>query len=274
MSATVIAFSNLKGGVGKTTTANSFAAGLTRRGYMDPQGNLTASCGANVDENSPTILEVMKRKEPITAAIQHMPAFDIIPTDVMLSGYEMELIATLSGRETKLVRALAPAKDMYDYIFIDTAPALGMLTINALTAADEVIAPSFAEFFSVSGIELLVDTIRNVRAEAGNSNLRLDGILMTQVNPRTLNAQAVIEETQKYIDYLAVPRTNEYGDPVEPIHTKIYKTYIRRGVAMGESQTAQEDIFTYNPKSTVAKDYDNFVVEYLTEHGKELNVNA
>lgn len=280
MEATVIAFSNLKGGVGKTTTANAFGAGLKRRGYkvlcidMDPQGNLSSSVNASIDDESPTILEVMKRKVGVKEAIQHCLPFDIIPSDVMLSGYEMELIATQFGRDTKLSRAIEPVKNEYDFILIDTAPALGMLTINALMASDEVIAPSFAEFFSVSGIELLIDTIRNVRASSNSPKLKLDGILMTQLNPRILNGKAVVKATNEYLEHISKPEVNELGDTLEPIHTKMYTTFIRKGVAMAESQTMRQDIFTYDPASTVASDYSDFIDEYLTEHGKELCVNA
>lgn len=280
MEATIIVFSNLKGGVGKTTTTNAFAASLVRRGYkvlcidMDPQGNLSRSVNALVDENTPTILEVMKLSSTASEAVQHLKPFDIIPSDIMLSGYELELLGSKFGTYKKLSRAIAPLKSEYDYILIDTAPSLGLLTINALVAADEVIAPSAAECFSVSGIELLVDAIHNVRMELENSKLNLDGILMTQMDPRTRNARAVTSATEQFLEYIAQPSKNEYGEEVTPVNSKIYKTYIRKSVAMGESQTNQEDIFTYSPNSTVAKDYKSFTDEYLTSHGKELKVNA
>lgn len=266
-----ISFANLKGGVGKTTSANAFAAGLTRRGYkvlcidMDPQGNLSLSIGADADKETPTIYEVIKAKASVSDAIQHFSAFDIIPSNIGLSQYEVERRPFLE----RLGKVLNPLSELYDYIIIDTAPSLGLLTVMSFFASNEIIVPSFAEYFSVSGIELLVSTIRQFQAEADLPDLKIDGILLTQMNPRTLNAQAVVQATRKYIEGIQNPSIGENGFPLKPMYTKIYKTFIRKAVALSESQSFREDIFTYSPNSTVAQDYSNFIDEYLSAHGKE-----
>ena len=252
--AKIIAISNQKGGVGKTSTANAFAAGLKRKGYkvlaidMDPQGNLSSSVDADLSEDAYTILEVMKGRVSAKRAIQKLKPFDIIPADISLAGYEQELISSTFGRDVRLKEALASIRSSYDYIVVDTAPSLAMLTINALVAANEVIVPATAEFFATTGLEQLADTVRNVRQYAGNPGLKMAGILFTQHDPRTINGQTIRDETERY---------------AKSIGTFVYKTFIRKAVAMGESQTNRVDIYTFSPKSTVARDYAAFVEEYL-----------
>ncbi len=256
--ATVVAISNQKGGVGKTSTTSSFASGLKLKGYnvlvidIDPQGNLSTSVDADVSESAYTILEVMKEGVDPRAAIQHCNPFDIIPADLSLAVYEQELVSLAFGRDLRLKEAITPLRDLYDFIIIDTAPSLSMLTINALAAADEVIIPATAEFFATKGLEQLYDTIQKVRRYSGNPGLKVFGILFTMHDPRTINGQAVREGTMGY---------------AESIGTFIYKTFIRRAVAMGESQTNRMDIYSFSPKSTVARDYMAFVEEYLKRKG-------
>lgn len=252
--AKVISISNQKGGVGKTSTVNSFAAGLKRKGFsvlaidMDPQGNLSSSVDADISESAYTIHEVMKDGVDAREAIQHLNSFDIIPADLSLAVYDQELISVPFGRDQRLKESISNIKDMYDYILIDTAPSLTMLSINALVAADEVLIPATAEFFATTGLEQLADTINNVRRYSGNPDLKIAGILFTMHDPRTINGQTIKEETAKY---------------AASIGTFVYKAYIRKAVAMGESQTNRMDIYTFNPKSTVARDYMAFVEEYL-----------
>lgn len=256
--AKIISVSNQKGGVGKTSTTNAFAAGLKLKGYkvlaidMDPQGNLSSSVDADLSDGISTILEVMKGKVAAEAAIQHLAPFDIIPADLLLASFEQELISSTFGRDVRLRDSIANLKGLYDYIIIDTAPSLSMLTINALVAADEVLVPATAAYFATSGLEQLADTVRNVRQYAGNPNLKISGVLFTRHNPRTINGQAIREATEAY---------------VSTIGTVVYKTFIRSAIAMEESQTNRIDIFTYAPESTVAVDYMSFVEEYLAAEG-------
>ena len=184
--AEIIAISNQKGGVGKTSTANALAARLHDLGKsvltidMDPQGNLSASI--NADYDSGTILDVMRGKVPAKEAVQHKEPFDIIPANILLAGYEQELISSNFGRDIRLKKGIAPLLSEYEYIIIDTAPSLGMLTINSLVAADQVIVPAPAEYFATKGLEDFVDTIRNVQEYCGNPYLRIAGILFTLVS--------------------------------------------------------------------------------------------
>ncbi len=250
----IIAIANQKGGVGKTSTANGLSARLHDLGYavlaidMDPQGNLSSSVNVKYDEH--TILDVLRGIIPAKEAIQHPEPFDVIPSNILLAGYEQELIASNFGREIRLKRSISSISEDYDYIIVDTAPSLGMLTINALTAADEVLVPATPEFFAASGLEQLVDTVKNVREYAGNQKLAITGILYTQVEPRTLNGQAIREATASYARKIGI---------------RVFQTYIRKAVAMGESQTNRLDIFEFAPNSNVAKDYASFVKEYLTD---------
>lgn len=257
--AVVIAVSNQKGGVGKTSTVNAFASGLTRKGLkvlvidMDPQGNLSASVNADRSQDALTTYEVLKEECPAADAIQHMRCFDIIPADLSLAVLDRDLFSDMLAAPYKLKNQIEPLRSIYDFIVIDTAPSLSILTINALTAANEVLIPATAEFFATTGLEQLADTINKVRKYGGNPGLKVDGILFTMHDPRTINGQAIKEATKAY---------------AASIGTTVFDTYIRKSVAMGESQTNRIDIYTFSPKSTVARDYAAFVDEYLKFVGR------
>jgi len=207
----VISVSNQKGGVGKTTTTGAVAAGFKLKGYrvlcvdLDPQSNLSFSSGAET-EDCPTIYEILKGEAKTSFSIQKMPSFDIISSNILLSGIELEF--TQTGREYLLKEALNTVKDKYDYIFIDTPPALSILTVNAFTASDYIIIPMLADIFSLQGIAQLSETIDRVRKYC-NPNVKVEGIVLTKYNKRTVlsreikgTAELIPEQLNTFILFL------------------------------------------------------------------------
>ena len=248
--AKIISVANQKGGVAKTTTSAALATGLKKRGSRvlaidtDPQGNLSDSVGAD-NVNKATLYELLKNEAKIKDTIQTLDSFDLIPANIMLAGAEQEI--SQLGKEQRLKEKLEPIVDLYDYIIIDTPPALGLLTINAFTASDEVIIPTTAGIFAASGILQLFDTIQNVKKYC-NPNITINGILMTRYNPRTNNNKDMNELTEKIANNM---------------HAKLYETHIRTSIVVEEAQARKENIFDYKSNSAVAGDYDAFVDEYL-----------
>lgn len=256
MSTTIaVAVANQKGGVAKTTTAAAMSAALKRQGYrvlavdLDPQGNLSNCSGAEAYQ-LPTSYEMLKKLAPASEVIQHLECYDEIPANIMLAGAEQELLAE-TGKEHRLTEVLAPVKDRYDFIVIDAPPSLGVLTVNALTCANEVIIPTTAGIFAVNGIKQLGDTIANVKKYC-NSSLEVGGILLTRFNPRTTIGQNIKE------------LTDEMG---KHINAPVFQTFIRASVVVEEAQALKTDLYIYKAASTVAEDYNNFVDEYLRKKG-------
>ena len=246
-----IAISNQKGGVGKSTTANALGAGLFHRGYkvlyvdMDAQGNLSYSMGAT--GKALTSLEVLTGTATAKEAILQTPQGDLIPASPALAS--ADALITETGKEYRLKEALEPVSGDYDYIVIDCPPALGILTINALTACNSVIVPVQADAYSLQGIGQLAQTIQTVRKYC-NRDLSIKGILATRYKGRavlTKDMTELLEET------------------ASQLQTKLFKTRIRDAVAIPESQASQQDLFSYAPKSKVAEDYGAFVEEVLEE---------
>lgn len=247
----VITVINQKGGVAKTTTSFALAAGLCKKGYkvlmvdLDAQSNLTYSAGGTDTEDN--IYTVMHEDAGVQESIQRTETCDIIPASILLAGADLEF--TQTGREYILRDALERVQDGYDYIVIDTPPALSILTVNALTATDEVIIPVGADVYSLQGLMQLKKTIDQVKKFC-NKNLEIKGLLLTKYNPRTIISRDVRDVMKQQ---------------AKAIGTKLYKTAIREGVAVRESQMKKQNIFDYAPDSKPAIDYMQLVEEYLED---------
>lgn len=247
----VYAIINQKGGVGKSTTAEALSAGLSLRGFkilsidLDAQANMSYTTGAKID--GATILGVLTGEVNISAAIQHTESGDIIAASKALAGADSFIVDT--GKEYRLKEALESIKAAYDYIIIDTPPALGILTINALTACDSVIIPAQADIYSLQGIEQLAETIKPVKKYC-NPALVIEGILLTRYSARSVLSREVAE--------LA-------GQLASKLGTKLFKTTIREAIAVKEAQISQRDLFSYAPKANVTEDYKRFIAELIRE---------
>lgn len=248
----VITLSNQKGGVAKTSTSNALAAGLYNRGHkvlavdLDPQCNLSFSFGMDMLNTEKTLFDVFKGNADVTETIIPIKlGFDLLPGGLTLAGADMDF--TQTGREYMLSEALEKISGNYDYCIIDTPPTLGVLTVNAMTAADYVIIPTTADIYAMQGFTQLYALIKNVRRYC-NKGLKIAGILLTRHNDRQ-----IISKTLKA----------NIGQAAENLGTEVFKTYIREGVAVRETQLLKSDLFTYAPKANVTQDYNNFINELL-----------
>lgn len=254
----VIAIANQKGGVGKTTTAVNLGIGLAAKGKKvllidaDSQGSLTISLGYdNPDKLDYTLANIMTdviNEVSVYEAgiLQHTEGVDIVPSNIDLSSLEVSLI-NIIGRETVLREYINSVKGSYDYVIIDCMPSLGMITINALTAADTVLIPVQASYLPVKGLQELIKTISNIKKKL-NPRLSIEGILITMVDKRTNYAK----EIEKIL------RTNYKNIP-------IFKTIIPRSVKQEEASTSGSSIYSYAKKSTVAVGYTSFVESFVDE---------
>ena len=252
MAAKIFAIINQKGGVGKSTTAEAMASGLTLKGFrclstdLDAQGNMTYTVNGNTD--GATVLGVLMGEVKPFDAIQHTDGFgDIIVSSKALSGADGFI--TVTGKEYRLKEALEKVCDMYDYIIIDTPPALGILTVNALTACHSVIIPAQAEIYSLQGIEQLSETMKPV-SKYCNPQLDIAGILLTRYSQRTVLSREVAEMAKQLAQKLG---------------TKIFSTSIRENISVKEAQISQKSLFEYAPNSNAAKDYAAFIEELLSD---------
>ena len=247
-----ITLTNQKGGVAKTTTAHILATGLHNRNYkilivdLDPQCNLSYSCGIDMMKVEHTLYDVFKENIPAKkSTISIKTGFSIISGGLTLAGADMEFMQT--GREYMLRETLKEVLDDYDYCIIDTPPTLGILTVNALTASQSIIIPMTADAYSIQGLSQLQGLIKNVRKYC-NSELDIAGLLLTRYSDRTV----ISRDLKRYIEEAA-----------ERLETKLFQSTIREAVAVRESQLVVSDIFTESPKSKVAKDYNDFIDEFL-----------
>lgn len=246
----IIAVINQKGGVGKSTTAHALGAGLALDGArvlfvdLDAQGNLTYSL--NAGGQLPSAMDVMEG-ESAESAIESMDKWDCVASSPSLSGSDKVLTAT--GKEYRLREALEPLASRYDYVIIDTPPALGILTVNALTAATVAVIPSQADIYSLQGIGQLHGTLEAIRRYT-NPKLRVGGILLTRYSARAVLSRDIADMIQ---------------DTAQRLGTRLFDTRIRECVALKEAQAQREDIFTYAPKSNAAEDYAAWVVEFRKE---------
>ncbi len=252
--AITLTVTNQKGGVGKTTTASALVSGLTDKGYktlaidLDPQGNLGFCLAAEID-NSPTVYELMKGVIDADSVIQHRNGIDVIPSNILLSGAELEFSSL--GRERLLKKGIQSVKDRYDYIVIDTPPALNILTVNAYTATDKLIIPMIPEILSLLGISQLRETIELVR-ELYNPGIEVLGILLNKYDSRRLLTKDVEEMAQ----ILA-----------KELRTKVFETKIRSSVTVAEAPAHGVSVFQHSPRSNPSKDYLQFVEELVAQKG-------
>jgi chromosome partitioning protein len=247
----IVTIFNQKGGVGKTTTAVNLGTALTILGKkvlvadIDPQGNTTSGFGVEKFELKKNIYHAILDQGEVNYII--MPTeygnLDLLPSNVELAGLEIEL-TSLMQRETRLKQALARIEKEYDYILIDCPPSLGLLTINALAAADSVLIPIQCEYYALEGVGQLINTINLVK-QSLNSDLEIEGVLMTMYDGRTNLSIQVVEEVRNY-----------FAD-------KVYENLIPRNVRLAEAPSFGETIFEYDKQSKGSKAYFAFAREFI-----------
>ena len=252
----IIAVTNQKGGVGKTTTSVNLAAALAYSHKkvllvdIDPQANATQGIGINRLNMRGSIYEVIVNEKYAEEVVlkSSVPNLDVIPSSIDLAGVDIELSEVKVGRELRLKEQLGRIRDNYDFVIIDCPPSLGVLNTNALTAADTVMIPVQCEYYALEGLTQLLSTIR-LTQQVFNPDLTIEGVLLTMLDQRTNLGIEVSQEVRKYFK------------------EKVYRTFIPRNIKLGEAPSAGLSIFDYDPSSVGAKAYGALAKEVISQNG-------